>query len=125
MQMNLGSGLLRLLRCTDTINAVRNLMEIYVALKDSKKLQMQKDYFEREGRKQIDEGTARGIVMKSFEKLGIPHIDGQLILDGFPTISSIIATDVEMLSSNSPADQSSIYKISNFFGANTLPDKKK
>lgn len=122
IQMNLGSGLLRLLRCTDIIDAVRKLMEIYIALKDSRKLQMQKEYFEREEGKQTNEQSARGIVMKSFFKLRIPHSDGQLILDGFPTIGSIIAADVETLSLNSPADLSSINKVSNFFGAETLSD---
>ena len=120
--MNLGSGLLRLLRCSDNMDAVRKLIEIYTALKDAKKLQMQKDYFELEEKKQMDAQTARDIVTRSFSKLGIPENDGRLILDGFPNIRSIIAANVDTLSLNSPADQSSINKISNFFGADTLPD---
>ena len=97
-------------------------MDIYVALKDAKKLQMQKSYFEKEEQKQLDEQTARAIVMNSFTKLGVPLNDGQLILDGFPTIRAIIAASGDILSLNSPADQLSIAKVSNFFGAQILPE---
>ena len=115
--MNLGSGLLRLLRCTDCTDAVKKLIDIYNALKDAMRLKLQKEYFEEEEKKNVGEKTARGIAMTSFSKLGIPENDGQLILDGFPNIRSIIAADVGILSLNSPADQCSIDKVANFFGA--------
>jgi hypothetical protein len=117
LQVNLGSGLLRLLRCSSTEQGWKYIIEIYTALKDVNKLQMQKDYFEREDKKQMEELAARNIVIKSFRKLGIPESDGQIILDGFPSIKSIISASYDTLSENSPADTLSIEKVSNFFAA--------
>lgn len=81
---------------------------------------MQKDYFEREDKRQMEELAARNIVIKSFRKLGIPDSDGQLILDGFPSIKSIISANYNTLSENSPADTLSIEKVSNFFAADIV-----
>lgn len=96
-------------------------MAIYVALKDSHKLKMQKFYFEREQNNQLEAQTARNIMMESYLKLGIPEQDGQIIIDGYPNIKSIIMASLESLSINSPAGQLSIEKISNFFGAEVQP----
>jgi hypothetical protein len=96
-------------------------MDIYVALKDSRKLKMQKVYFEREYCNQLGAQTARNIMMESYLKLGIPEQDGQIIIDGYPNIKSIITASLESLSNNSPAGQLSIEKVSNFFGAEVQP----
>ena len=80
-------------------------MAIYVALKDSHKLKMQKVYFEREHNNQLEAQTARNIMMESYLKLGIPEQDGQIIIDGYPNIKSIIMASLESLSINSPAGQ--------------------
>lgn len=119
LQLNLCGGSLRLLRCSSDAEAAQSLMEIYSALKDSKKLRMQKTYFELEGDKNVKKEKAIQIAMSSFEKLCIPVNDGQLILDGFPSLKSIIIARSDILSMNSPADQNSINKISSFFGAST------
>jgi hypothetical protein len=97
-------------------------MDIYVALKDSRKLKMQKVYFEREYYNQLGAQTARNIMMESYLKLGIPEQDGQIIIDGYPNIKSIITASLESLSNNSPAGQLSIEKVSNFFGAEVQPN---
>ena len=120
LQVNLGSGLLRLLRCSSPEQGWKNIIEIYTVLRDVNKLKMQKDYFEREDKKQMEELAARNIVIKSFRKLGIPDTDGQLILDGFPSIKFIISASYDTLSENSPADKVSIEKVSNFFSADLV-----
>ena len=91
-------------------------MSIYAALKDSQRLKLQKDYFAREHKKQLEEPAARQVVVSSFNKLGISESDGQLIVDGFPNIKSIVSASLETLSANSPADKSSLEKVANFFG---------
>lgn len=90
-------------------------MSIYAALKDSQRLKLQKDYFAREHKKQLEESAARQVVVGCFNKLGISESDGQLIVDGFPNIKSIITASLETLSANSPADKSSLEKVANFF----------
>ena len=113
---SLGCGLLRLLRCSSCDDGGKNLMTIYAALKDAQRLKLQKDYFSREHKKQMEEPAARHVVISSFNKLGISESDGQLIADGFPDIKSIITASLKTLSANSPADKLSIEKVANFFG---------
>jgi hypothetical protein len=125
LQLNLCGGSIRLLRCSSDPEAAKSLMEIYSALKDSKKLGMQKTYFELEGKKNEGKEKATHIAMASFEKLCIPINDGQLILDGFPSLRSIIGANSDILAMNSPADQISINKISSFFGASTILNENK
>jgi hypothetical protein len=117
LQLNMSSGLLRMLRFPSVENSGRSLMDIYVALKDSRKLKMQKVYFERENNNLLGAQTARSIMMESYLKLSIPEQDGQIIIDGYPNIKSIITASLESLSNNSPAGKLSIDKVSNFFGA--------
>lgn len=123
IQLNLCGGSLRLLRCSNDIEAVKSLMEIYNALKNSQKLGMQKAYFDLEEEKTEGKEKAIQIAMSSFAKLCIPSNDGQLILDGFPSLKSIIGARSDTLSMNSPADQTSINKIACFFSASTLLDE--
>lgn len=87
-QLNTPGGSIHMLRCSNNANAAKNLMDIYSNLKDAKKLNLQKDFFERDDKKQKGSQTARAIAMKSLSKLGMPERDGRLILDGKQIIPS-------------------------------------
>ena len=84
---------------------------------------MQKEYFDREISQQLDAQTARNVMMESYLKLNIPEDDGQIIIDGYPNIKSIITASLDSLSKNSPAGQLSIEKVSNFFATEAQPSR--
>ena len=115
--MNLKGGPLRVLGSSNCIDSAECLMDIYTDLKCKRKLLMQREFFVNEEMKLTAPETAEEIAYKSFEKLGISQYDGSIVLDGFPTLKKLITTSKEEMSDNSPADQKSIEKLTNFFSA--------
>ena len=117
LQRYLQGGQLRMLRVGSAAEGGRLLMSIYLALKDTPKLKLQRDYFAKQEANVVSIEAAQHIARSTFSNLGVPEVDGTLILDGFATLKSIITASREELYASSPADQHSIDKIASFFGA--------
>lgn len=117
IQESLSGGSLRLIRVTSAAEGARHLLDIYNALRDTAKLNLQRSFFELEHQQLTAPKTATKIALDTHRNLGIPDDDARLILDGFPSLKSIVTASSDHLASNSPADLHSINRLTNFFSA--------
>jgi hypothetical protein len=107
--------------CKDSAVASTRILEIYNALRDGKKLELQKQYFQKEEARLLESRTARDIMRKLLKNVGIPEEDREVVCDGFPCLRALITAPPELLMENCPIESKSIQRIVTFTSATYAP----
>lgn len=118
-QIRVTGKTMRLFQTVDILDAMSLAMSCYETMKPNEKFKMQTRYFELEKERMCSGEVSRAVTTEAFDKMQIFRSDAQLIIEGFPTIASIISAPKEVMEENSPVDVSVINKISLFFGYET------
>lgn len=109
-------GQLRLLHAVDWKKASIIAKDCYNSMKQHHKLKMQEEYFEKEAALLTSSETAKKVLVKAFQRLGVEESDAQIIFEGFPSIAHVVSATNEEMQSNSPANADAIDRITMFFG---------
>jgi hypothetical protein len=114
LQLEVHGGTLRFLHCPDYRSATSLIMTTYTALRDTAKLGLQKQFFEREETKLLEARTAKAVTLELLKGRGFSEDDAQLMVEGFPKIHTLLTASPEMLLTNSPVDSMHIDSLLRF-----------
>ena len=117
LQMLVENHNLRFFRVFDWEEAAKLTLQCHAEMSQKEKFNMQTTYFQRERERLVSAAVSRSITKETFGRLDIPdtETDGQIVMEGFPSIYQIVNATREVLAENSPASYETIEKISAFF----------
>lgn len=115
VQLMIDCGNLRLFRVFDKQEAATFTLDSYHEMSQKEKFSMQSTYFQVERERLTSGAQSRKISTETFDRLGVPREDAQILIEGFPSIYQIVNASKEVLSENSPASTTSIVRVAEFF----------
>ena len=115
VQLMIDCGNLRLFRVSDKQEAATFTLDSYHEMSQKEKFNMQATYFQVERERLVSGAQSRKISTETFDRLGVPREDAQILIEGFPSIYQIVNASKEVLSENSPASNTSIERVAEFF----------